>query len=71
MGDTKFDSMDRTLKCDQALKSCGAVLYCGSAVVCLSIFPSLIVILGNLSLLDLALSGVKGLKYMVMNRKSF
>ena len=47
-----FDSMDRTLKCDHSLESCRAVLYCGA--VCLSVWK-------NLSVLDLALSEVKGL----------
>ena len=50
-----FDSMDRTLKCDHSLKSCSAVLNC--------LFFNFIqfVILEILSILDSALSGVKGL----------
>ena len=52
-----FDSMYRTLKHDHSLESCGAVLYCG---FCFNF--SHFVILGKLSVLGLALSGVKGLK---------
>ena len=50
--------MDRTLKCDYSLKSCRAVL--DYDAVCSSIFAQF-VILENLSVLDLALLGVKGL----------
>ena len=51
-----FDSMDRTLKCDHSLESCRAVLYCGTVF---SQFYPVCNCLKNLSILDLALSGVK------------
>ena len=54
-----FDSMDRTLKL--YFSSCCAVLYCGA--VFFKIFTQF-VILENISILDLAPSGVKGLKLL-------
>ena len=48
--------MDRTLKCDHSLQSCCAVLY-------------QFVILENLTTLDLALSGVKGLNSIILKVK--
>ena len=53
-----FNSMDRTLKYDHSLESCLTVVVCG--IVCF-IFTHL-VISGNLSISDLTLSRVKGLK---------
>ena len=50
-----FDSVDRTPKCNLSLESCWAVLYCGTGC-----FPQF-VILENVSILDFALSVVKGL----------
>ena len=49
--------MDRTLKCDHSLESCRVALYCGVALD----FTQF-VILENVSILNLALSGVKGLR---------
>ena len=54
-----FDSMDRTLKCDNSYESCLTVLYCGA--VCFFKFTQF-VIEEHLSILDLALSRVKGLR---------
>ena len=45
-----FESKDMTLKCDHSLESCSAVVYCGA------VYP-----VGKLSILDSALSGVRGL----------
>ena len=50
--------MGRTLKRDHSLQNCRAVPYCGA--VCFCNFTQ-VVILENLSILDLALTGVKGL----------
>ena len=52
-----FDFVDRTLKCDHSLESCWGVLFCD---VCIFQF----VILERLSILDLALSEVKGLRFI-------
>ena len=53
-----LDSMGRTQKCDHSLESCRAVLYRGAV---LFFNRTQIVILENLTILDLVLSGVKGL----------
>ena len=57
-----FDFMYRTLKCDRSLESCLAVLYCG---VCYSILFVILEKFINFRILDLALSGVKGLVYII------
>ena len=57
-----FDSMDRILKCDHSLESVTVEQYC------LFFNCTQFVILENLSTLDLALSGVKGL--MTLNKNS-
>ena len=53
-----FDFVDRTLKCDHSLESCCAVLNCSGVCFYFTQF----LILEGLSILDVPLSGVKGLR---------
>ena len=60
-----FDSVDRTLKCHHSLESCWAVPYRGQSInqsikwCCLFFNFTQFLILENLSILDMALTGVK------------